>query len=86
MRAADRPVLPPPGDFITAPEAARILNLNRYTFYKWLKRSYVPHHRFGRIIRVSFQDLLTFIEHAHSQPTAAATLPSTQPAEPPPSH
>jgi len=65
----------PPGDLVPAPEAARLLGVNRYTFYRWLKRGYVPHHRFGRIIRVSLRDLAGFVERMRADPVGLGRPP-----------
>jgi len=47
---------------ITASEAARRLGIGRSTFYDWLARGYMPHHRIGRLVRIHPQDLQDFID------------------------
>ena len=42
-------------------DVARCLGLTRSTVYDWIARGYLPCHRFGRTIRVSSDDLRTYL-------------------------
>ncbi len=73
----------PNSDFITAREAAVIMGLNRYTVYRWLRFGFVPHHRYGRTIRVSRSDLLRFMaEHQSWAAPPGWSPPSASDAPP----
>jgi excisionase family DNA binding protein len=52
----------PSQEYVTAPQAAVYLNVSRNTVYHWLKRGYIPHHRFGRLVRIRWDDLRAFEE------------------------
>lgn len=68
----DMPSVPLPSpetnteDFISAPEAARVVGLSRSTFYRWIRHGYLPHHRFGKTVRLNRVELLAFIEKNRS--------------------
>lgn len=47
--------------FLNAREAARYVGISTSTFYDWLARGYLPHHKMGRVIRISSSDLEEFI-------------------------
>jgi excisionase family DNA binding protein len=41
-------------------EVANRLNVDERTVRRWIDSGMLPHHRFGRAIRISEEDLLTF--------------------------
>jgi excisionase family DNA binding protein len=47
--------------FLNAREAARCVGISTSTFYDWLARGYLPHHKMGRVIRISADDLEAYI-------------------------
>jgi excisionase family DNA binding protein len=53
-------------EYVTAPQAAVYLNVSRNTVYHWLKQGFIPHHRFGRLVRIRFADLKAFEERTRA--------------------
>jgi excisionase family DNA binding protein len=51
-RPGAAPPPPPPADMLTVKEAADLLRVNVKTIHKLLATGDLPHHRFGRVIRI----------------------------------
>jgi excisionase family DNA binding protein len=47
--------------WLSLDQAARQVRLSRTTLYRMLIRGRVPHHRFGRLIRIHRDDLKGFV-------------------------
>lgn len=52
---------------LKAQEAATYLGLAKNTVYDWIQRGYLPHHRFGRTVRIDERDLHAFIDRGRTQ-------------------
>lgn len=55
--------------WLTLAEAARRLNVARTALYQWLQAGRVPHHRFGRLIKIHVDDLQRFVASARAEGT-----------------
>ena len=51
-RTDGAPPPPPRADMLTVKEAAHLLRVNVKTIHKLLATGDLPHHRFGRVIRI----------------------------------
>jgi len=53
-------------DLLTVNEAAKRLQLSTKTVRRLINRKELPHHRIGRAVRISHDDLMRFIAaHRH---------------------
>ncbi len=55
--------------WLTLDEAARHLGVARTALYQWLQAGRVPHHRFGRLIKIHPDDLEEFVASARAEGT-----------------
>jgi putative molybdopterin biosynthesis protein len=49
---------------LTAQQAAERLGITKSTVYDWVNRGYIPHHRFGRLVRIDPAELEAYIVRA----------------------
>lgn len=64
---ANRQILPI--RWYTLNEAATRLGVARTALYQWLQAGRVPHHRFGRLIRIHPDDLERFVASVRAEGT-----------------
>ncbi len=55
--------------WLTLAEAAGRLGVARTALYQWLQAGRVPHHRFGRLIKIHVDDLERFVASARADGT-----------------
>jgi excisionase family DNA binding protein len=55
--------------WLTLAEAAKRLGVARTALYQWLQAGKVPHHRFGRLIKIHPNDLEQFVESVRAERT-----------------
>jgi excisionase family DNA binding protein len=60
---------PGPLQWLTLAEAARHIGVARTALYQWLQAGRVPHHRFGRLIKIHVDDLERFVASARAEGT-----------------
>ena len=58
---ATTPATSPLGAFYTVTETAKLLKVSPRTVRRWIGKGDLTVHRFGRQIRISDSDLMTFI-------------------------
>lgn len=55
--------------WLTLAEAATRLGVARTALYQWLQAGRVPHHRFGRLIKIHPDDLERFVASVRTEGT-----------------
>jgi len=55
--------------WLTLAEAANRIGVGRTALYEWLQAGKVPHHRFGRLIKIHTDDLERFVASARAEGT-----------------
>ncbi len=60
-------------NFLTASEIANFLKISKALAYKLLAQGEIPSVRFGRVVRVKWEDLETFIAKNQSNGTRAGS-------------
>jgi excisionase family DNA binding protein len=53
--------------WLTLAEAARQIGVARTALYQWLQAGRVPHHRFGRLIKIHPDDLEKFVASVRAE-------------------
>ena len=54
-------------EWLTLDNAAAQLGITKSALYRWLQRGGVPHHRFGRLIRIHRSDFDRFVGSKRSE-------------------
>jgi excisionase family DNA binding protein len=55
-----------PARWLTLTQAARHIGVAKSALYQWLQAGRVPHHRFGRLIKIHVDDLEQFVASARA--------------------
>ena len=55
-----------PACWLTLSDAASHLGVAKSALYQWLQAGRVPHHRFGRLIKIHSDDLARFVASARA--------------------
>jgi excisionase family DNA binding protein len=66
--AAGQATAPTPS-WLTLAEAADRLGVAKSALYSWLQAGRVPHHRFGRLIKIHSDDLARFVASGRAEGT-----------------
>lgn len=56
-----------PLQWLTLVEAAKQLGVAKTALYQWLQAGKVPHHRFGRLIKIHIDDLERFVASVRAE-------------------
>ncbi len=64
--------------WLTLADAAKRLGVARTALYQWLQAGRVPHHRFGRLIKIHPDDLEKFVASVRAEGTWQPYVGATQ--------
>jgi len=53
-------------EWLSLAQAAQRIGVAKSALYQWLQAGKVPHHRFGRLIRIHRDDLAEFIDSSRN--------------------
>jgi excisionase family DNA binding protein len=67
-----------PIQWFTLDEAAKHLGVARTALYQWLQAGRIPHHRFGRLIKIHPDDLEKFVASVRAEGTWQPYVGPTQ--------
>ena len=63
--------------WMSTAEAAELLGVQARTLYRFIDEGRLPAYRFGRVIRVIRDDVLTFVESCRIEPGTLSEIAST---------
>ncbi|HEX9900196.1 MAG TPA: helix-turn-helix domain-containing protein, partial [Candidatus Methylomirabilis sp.] len=61
--------------FLTVKQTSEILAVSEPTVYRWAKLMYIPHHRFGRMIRFEEGEIRRWADERRQTHEAAGRIP-----------
>lgn len=67
-----------PIQWFTLAEAAERLGVAKTALYQWLQAGRIPHHRFGRLIKIHPDDLERFVASVRAEGTWQPYVGATQ--------